>query len=109
MSQDLNVEVRQRAISMVVEALSALSIPPPSLHELQFRLQAGEEVGLVEGLGLDSLGAMEFCIHLELQAGLVVTPEELIGSGSTPKLLLLLESRLVRNVAGDQEGQSDCC
>lgn len=91
---DVTTDCRQATISMVMDALGGLSLPPPDLAGIRARLLAGCDSPLVNELGLDSLGAMEFCIHLELEAGLVVTPEDLLITRSTQSLLFFLESKV---------------
>ncbi len=104
-SSGVLTEGRQLTICSVISALAGLSVPPSDLPGIQARLLAGEDSDLVDVLGLDSLGAMEFCIHLELEAALVVTPEDLLVTRTTQSLLLLIESRL----AAGSDGFSAVC
>lgn len=101
-SQVAGTDRRLRTIAMVMQALAALSLPPPDLPGIEARMVAGEDSVLVDDLGLDSLGAMEFCIYFELELGFVVTPEDLLTSRSTASLLPFLESRLSVDGAGAQ-------
>jgi hypothetical protein len=100
----------------LLSALAALSVPPLGLAELQARLTApaaegpappispgdkpGDEPLPLEPLpleqlplarlGLDSLGRMEFCIHLELDHGVPLTPDRLLAMGELGELLAFL-------------------
>jgi hypothetical protein len=85
---------RARAIALVADALGALSIPPQDLDGVWAELSRGRDVLLVQDLGLDSLGTMEFCIHLEVEHGLVLSPDELLRLQSLLQLLPLIEVRL---------------
>lgn len=102
---DVSRDRRRLTVPMVIDALASLSLPPADLPGIRTRLMAGDDFELVDDLGLDSLGAMEFCIQLELEAGLVVTPEDLLITGSVQSLLLLLEARLETDGA---DGQGAC-
>lgn len=66
--------------------LTSLSNPPPGIDDLCQRIVEGETLDLFHDCDLDSLGSMEFCIHLELETGLVVTPEDLIRARTTTRL-----------------------
>lgn len=72
--------------------LTSLSNPPPSVDSLCQRIFEGEPLDLVDDCDLDSLGAMEFCIQLELKSGLVVTPEDLIRARTTTRLSKIIRS-----------------
>jgi hypothetical protein len=86
------------ALARLLSALAALSVPPPGLAELQHRLSAAaadgpalplEPLPLAQ-LGLDSLGRMEFCIHLELDHGVPLTPDRLLAMDELGELLAFL-------------------
>ena len=93
--KEVATDIRLGAISMVMQALAALSLPPPDLSGIESRMLVGENLTLVDDLGLDSLGAMEFCIYLELELEIVVIPEDLILCDSATKLICLVESSLL--------------
>ncbi len=84
------------SVVLLVSALAALSVPPPGLAHIQTRLEAAtagpaplEQLPLAH-LGLDSLGRMEFCIHLELDHGVPLTPDRLMAMGELGELLAFL-------------------
>ncbi|CAK6700096.1 hypothetical protein OGCDGJMD_02790 [Cyanobium usitatum str. Tous] len=97
--------LRESSIAMVAHALQSLSVPPAEAEQIQANLVAGADTLSLEDLGLDSLGAMEFCIHLELELGIVVQPEELINGHFAEDLLCLVESRLLGR-SKDAQGDS---
>ena len=85
-------------MARLLSALGALSVPPPGLAELQQRLSPAAADGPalplepwpLARLGLDSLGRMEFCIHLELDHGVPLTPDRLLAMGELGELLAFL-------------------
>jgi acyl carrier protein len=97
------MEFNDQSRTLLLQALSALSTPPDDLVGLEARLRTDEGSVLLAELRLDSLGAMEFCIHLELESGVIVTPEELILCGSAEQLLSLVRLRMKRDASGAEE------
>lgn len=89
--------LREPSAAIVARALESLSVPPADLGQIEANLVAGAGALPLENLGLDSLGTMEFCIHLELEFGLVLHPEELVSARSAEDLLCLVESCLLRS------------
>jgi hypothetical protein len=83
-------ESLQDSVSALVAALSVLSVPPSNLDAIAESLRSRSPVMPISELGLDSLGAMELCIHLELEHGLDVTPADLVMMRSTEQLLEML-------------------
>ena len=83
-------ESLQDSVSALVAALSVLSVPPDNLNAIAESLRLRSPVMPISELGLDSLGAMELCIHLELEHGLHVTPADLVMMRSTEQLLAML-------------------
>lgn len=82
-------------ISDVCDALSSLSIPPAGIEQLKTLSKEQFCMVSLNALGIDeSLGAMEFCIQLEIARGIVITPEDLVVVRSASELLVLIESRL---------------
>lgn len=89
------------ALPVLRSALAAITVPPPGLADLQARLEdeapgpglplspALEQFPLAS-LGLDSLGRMEFCIHLELDHGVPLTPDRLAVMQGLGELLAFL-------------------
>ena len=87
-----NKHLREFNIHVLGDCLSAMSVPPQGLDKLLDRISSGECLDLLRDLGLDSLGSMEFCIQLEIETGIVVTPEVLIRLKTTDKLLKNIKS-----------------
>lgn len=75
----------------------ALSVPPGNLDAITESLRLRSTVMPISELGLDSLGAMELCIHLELQHGLQVTPADLVMMRSTEQLLAMLRQQAIHS------------
>ena len=78
-------------------------MPPRGLATLRERLVADVRVPgadppeplqhfPVAGLGLDSLGRMEFCIQLELDHGVPLTPDRLLAMHELGELLTFIAS-----------------
>lgn len=77
---------------MLRSALAAVTVPPAGLQRLSGGTPASlEHVPVVE-LGLDSLGRMEFCIQLELDHGVPLTPERLMAMQEVGELLRFIAS-----------------
>lgn len=75
---------------MVLAVLGSISQPPDRLESLEVLLRAEPQRLTLTDLGLDSLGLLEFCIGLEIDHGVVVSPERLVGVHSADQLLRLL-------------------
>lgn len=67
----------RRENQIIIQGLRALSLPPGELPQIEIGLENVDASMTMQGLALDSLGGMEFCISLELDHGIVVTPENL--------------------------------
>jgi hypothetical protein len=91
----------QAALPLLRSALAAISVPPPGLAAFQARLEAepsrpGQPLSPsleqypLASLGLDSLGRMEFCIHLELDHGVPLTPDRLAAMQGLGELIAFL-------------------
>lgn len=91
------------ALAVLLSALAAVTVPPRGLATLRERLVAEARVGganppeplqhfPVAGLGLDSLGRMEFCIQLELDHGVPLTPDRLLAMHELGELLSFIAS-----------------
>ncbi len=80
---------------MIGSALRSLSLPPQDLEGLEAELRRDHASLPIEHLGLDSLGRMEFCIHLELDHGVVITPETLITLKTVAALIESIQAQLV--------------
>jgi large subunit ribosomal protein L1 len=70
-----------------------------NLNAIMEALRLRSPVMPISELGLDSLGAMELCIHLELEHGLHVTPADLVMMRSTEQLLAMLRQQAVHSRA----------
>lgn len=82
-------------VSDVCDALSSLSLPPAGIERLKTLSKEQFCMVSLNALGIDeSLGAMEFCIQLEIACGIVVTPEDLVAVYSAGELVELIEARL---------------
>lgn len=82
------------SINAVVAALGALSVPPGNLSSIAESLRHRSDETPISELGLDSLGAMELCIQLELEYGLHVTPADLAVLRSVGELLDMLRHNI---------------
>lgn len=82
-------------VTVVLAVLASISQPPARLEDLGTLLRSEPERLTLADLGLDSLGLLEFCIGLEIDHGVVVSPERLVGVHSADQLL-----RLLRRAAG---------
>ncbi|MCP9887547.1 acyl carrier protein [Cyanobium sp. ATX 6A2] len=69
-------------------------MPPPNLEGLEAELRQHHATLPIERFGLDSLGRMEFCIHLELDHGVVITPETLITMESVEALIQSIRAQV---------------
>lgn len=81
-----------RELALIAGALGSLSLPPPNLEELEAELLCHHTTMPLMRLGLDSLGRMEFCIHLELDHGVVITPETLLTIDTVEELIQLIRA-----------------
>ena len=74
MSEQVNAaELRK----MVVDALTHANAVGISDHPSREAFLEGQEDISLDDLEIDSLAAMEFCIYLELNHGIEITPDEL--------------------------------
>jgi hypothetical protein len=80
------------ALAVLVAALEAVTVPPAGLPALRAAPQASLERFPLAGLGLDSLGRMEFCIQLELDHGVPLTPDRLVAMAELGELLRFIAS-----------------
>lgn len=62
---------------MVVDALTHANAVGISDHPNRDAFLEGQEDISLDDLEIDSLAAMEFCIYLELNHGIEITPDEL--------------------------------
>lgn len=78
----------------ILAALSSLTQPPPALAELEGQLRTRPMDLPIRDLGLDSLGSLEFCIAMEINHGICLTPEALSGIFSADQLLRIISRSL---------------
>jgi acyl carrier protein len=74
-------------VAVLVAALRSLSITPSDLAGIEADLQGDLAALPMRRLGLDSLGSMEFCIHLELDHDVVITPADLLRMQTVQELI----------------------
>jgi len=74
-------------VDQLIAALASISLPPPDLQSLGDTLrQDPGRLSLVD-LGLDSLGRLETCIALEIEQGVLITPETVAALHGADQLL----------------------
>jgi acyl carrier protein len=74
-------------VALLLTALASISVPPSDLDKLTLALHSEPARLTLEDLGLDSLGRMEACITLEIDHGVLITPEEMGSLYSADQLL----------------------
>lgn len=82
----------EAALAVVLSALAAVTVPPSGLAALRAGTLPALQRFPLAGLGLDSLGRMEFCIQLELDHGVPLTPDRLLAMESVGDLLTFIAS-----------------
>ena len=77
-------------VAQLVAALTVISLPPSDLDQLASQLRhEPARLSLID-LGLDSLGRLEACIALELEHGVLITPESVAPLQDAEQLLRLI-------------------
>ena len=74
-------------VAQLVAALASISLPPPDLDRLAEALRRDPARLSLADLGLDSLGRLEACIGLEIDQGVLITPETVASLHSADQLL----------------------
>lgn len=74
-------------VSQLVAALAVISLPPPDLEQLAEALRRDPARLSLTDLGLDSLGRLEACIALEIDHGVLITPETVAALHGADQLL----------------------
>jgi len=93
------------ALAVLLSALAAVTVQPRGLATLPERLVADTRLAgadppdplqhfLVAGLGLDSLGRTEFCVQLEFDHGVPLTPDRLLAMHELGELLTFIASAI---------------
>ncbi|HJN36065.1 MAG: phosphopantetheine-binding protein [Prochlorococcus sp.] len=93
-SEDLQVQSDAKVVEIMISALASLSVPPLELEVMRENISDSADTVSTQAMGLDSLGAMEFCIHLELDHGVVISPEDLLAVEHAAQLLSIVKARL---------------
>ena len=78
---------RAQALDALVDSLLAQSVPGTDIDALIVQLRSQADTMPLEALGLESLGLMEVCLHLELDHGVPITPDDVLALGSVSDLL----------------------
>ncbi|MFM1798335.1 MAG: hypothetical protein RLZZ117_613 [Cyanobacteriota bacterium] len=95
-----------QACQQLLAALSSISLPPSDLDQVGAQLREDPAALSLVDLGLDSLGGLEMCIALELNHGLLLTPELLRGLSDAGQLLRRIASApRVGSVDGLNQGR----
>jgi hypothetical protein len=74
-------------VDQLIAALASISLPPPELESLGVMLRRDPGRLSLADLGLDSLGRLEACIALEIEQGVLITPETVASLHSADQLL----------------------
>jgi acyl carrier protein len=77
-------------VAQLVAALTVISLPPSDLDQLASQLRREPARLSLIDLGLDSLGRLEACIALELEHGVLITPESVAPLQDAEQLLRLI-------------------
>lgn len=83
---------REAGLAVVLSALAAVTVPPSGLVALRGGTLPSLQRFPLAALGLDSLGRMEFCIRLELDHGVPLTPDRLVAMQELEELLRFIAS-----------------
>lgn len=84
--------VNPESVRLLLASLSLISLPPPDLQALSEQLHRDPVRLTLADMALDSLGRLEFCISLEVEHGVIVTPETLAPLQDAAQLLRCLDS-----------------
>ena len=93
-SEDPQIQVDPEVVNIVISALASLSAPPIDLAMIRKKITESPSSVSSQEMGLDSLGAMEFCIHLELDCDVVISPEDLLGVENAGLLMSIISGHL---------------
>lgn len=84
---------KNAAKKMVLEALQATNLPDSTILNFQNSIKTLVDMS-VNDLTIDSLAMMEFCIHLEINSGVFITPNELENCRLISDLLSAIENQI---------------
>lgn len=79
---------------LVAEALDYAAVPRFRGSEARMQFVAGTRDITFDEIEIDSLAAMELCIALETNAGVVILPGEVLALGSLDAVVRRVESAL---------------
>lgn len=74
-------------LDALIDSLLAQSVPGSLIDQVISRLRADAEAMSLAELDFDSLGLMEVCLHLELDHGVPLTPDDVLQLTSVSDLL----------------------
>ena len=83
-----------REISIIISTLKEISLPPNDLNQIQQVLENNNGEDSIDILELDSLGSMEFCIALELNYDISISPEELFICKKVSDLINIISNQI---------------
>lgn len=79
--------------ALIAAAVQAARYDAPADDALAREIESADDVPF-ERLGFDSLAWMEFCISVEVNSGLELTPDDVAGMGSLSDVEAWLTARL---------------
>ena len=82
-----------KEISIIIYALEEISLPPNDLNQIKQKIKNNNGENSIDILELDSLGSMEFCIALELNHNILISPEELFLCNKVSDLLKIIKNQ----------------
>ena len=84
-----------KAIDILIDSMEEISLPPKDLDKIKQVLKKNKEEDSIEILELDSLGTMEFCIAIELNHNIVITPEDIFLCEKVSELIKIIKNQIV--------------
>ena len=84
-----------KAIDILIDSMEEISLPPKDLDKIKQVLKKNKEEDSIEILELDSLGTMEFCIAIELNHNIVITPEDIFLCAKVSELIKIIKHQIV--------------
>ena len=84
-----------KEISILIDSLKEISLPPKDLNKIKKVLKHNNGEDSIDLLELDSLGTMEFCIAIELNHNIVITPEDVFLCAKVSELIKIIKNQIV--------------
>ena len=84
-----------KEIDILINSLEEISLPPKDLDKIKQVLQNKNEEYSIDLLELDSLGTMEFCIAMELNHNIIITPEDIFLCAKVSELIKIIKNQIV--------------